>query len=93
VTRSRWGRPLLAVGDAAAALYLIAAQGIYEALMDGADVTKAIAAAVGRSEPLPLALFRSARRAVEDSLANRAHLYGLEQRWKSAPLRRQRAER
>jgi len=88
VEADRW----LAVGDAAAALDPLAAQGIYKALMDAADATKTIAAAVGRSEPPPWRYSDRVAARFEDYLANRAHLYGLEQHWTSAPFWRQRAK-
>jgi 2-polyprenyl-6-methoxyphenol hydroxylase-like FAD-dependent oxidoreductase len=88
VEADRW----LAVGDAASALDPIAAQGIYKALMDAADATMTIAAAVGRIEPPPWRYSDRVAARFEDYLANRAHLYELEQRWTDAPFWRQRAK-
>lgn len=87
VEAQRW----LAIGDAAAALDPIAAQGIYKALADAADATEVIAAAAGRSAPPPWSYPQRVTARYEDYLANRAYLYGLERRWPDAPFWRQRA--
>jgi flavin-dependent dehydrogenase len=83
----RW----LAVGDAASAWDPIVAQGIYKALVDAADATMTIAAAVGRREPPHWRYADRVAARFEDYLADRARLYGLEQRWSSAPFWRHRA--
>jgi flavin-dependent dehydrogenase len=80
VAGDRW----LAVGDAASAWDPILSQGVYKALLDAADATRTIGAAVGRSAPPP---WRYADRVVgrfADYCANRADLYGIEQRWSDA---------
>lgn len=89
VEADRW----LAIGDAASALDPIASQGIYKALMDAADAATTIAAAVGRSEPPSWRYSDRVAARFEDYLANRAHLYELEQRWASAPFWRARVDR
>lgn len=78
----RW----LAVGDAASAWDPIVSQGIYKALVDAADATRKIAAAVGRREPPPWRYADRVAARFEDYLADRARLYDLEQRWSGAPF-------
>jgi flavin-dependent dehydrogenase len=87
VEADRW----LAIGDAAAALDPIAAQGIFKALADAADAAEVIAAAAGRGPAPPWSYTQRVATRFEDYLANRAYLYGLERRWADAPFWRQRA--
>jgi len=86
VEGERW----LAIGDAASGLDPIAAQGIYKALADAADAAEVIAAA-SRGEPPPWGYTERVTARFGDYRANRAYLYGLEQRWTDAPFWRQRA--
>jgi flavin-dependent dehydrogenase len=84
---NRW----LAVGDAASAWDPIVSQGIYKALMDAADANRTIAAAFGRQQPPPWRYADRVAARFDDYLAERAHLYGLEQRWSGAPFWRHHA--
>jgi flavin-dependent dehydrogenase len=82
----------LAIGDAAAGLDPIAAQGIYTALADAADAAEVIAAAAGAIAALPWTYTQRVTARYQDYLANRAYLYGLERRWAHSPFWRQRAK-
>jgi flavin-dependent dehydrogenase len=85
------GNCWLAVGDAASAWDPIVSQGIYKAMMDAADANRTIAAAFGRQPPPPWRYADRVAARFDDYLAQRAHLYGLEQRWSSAPFWRHHA--
>lgn len=85
------GRGWLAIGDAASALDPIASRGIHQALADAADATRVIAAAAGHAEPPPWRYEDRVAERFEDYLANRAHVYALEQRWPDAPFWQRRA--
>jgi 2-polyprenyl-6-methoxyphenol hydroxylase-like FAD-dependent oxidoreductase len=82
----------IAVGDAASSYDPLVSQGIHKALADAADASRTIAAAAGRVQPPPWRYSERVAARFDDYLANRAHLYALEQRWTHRPFWRQRAQ-
>lgn len=77
VEGERW----LAIGDAASCYDPISSQGIYKALIDTADAGAHVAAAMGFGKVPPWRYSSHVSDRFRDYLANRAYLYGLEQRW------------
>ena len=87
-----YGDGWLAVGDAAAAFDPIASQGIYKALSDGIHAAECIAADLRGDDKFEAYQIMIVDR-FDDYLKNRAYLYGLENRWLSAPFWQRRRER
>ena len=85
------GPDWLAVGDAASERDPITGCGIHDALLDAADATWTIAAAVGEREPPPWRYQDRVRARFETHLQTRAALYASERRWPSEPFWRARA--
>ena len=85
------GERWLAAGDAASCYDPISSQGIYKALLDAADAASHVAAALDIAEKSRRDYTCRVQDRFHDYLANRAYLYGLEQRWPNAPFWQHRA--
>ena len=81
----------LAVGDAASERDPITGCGIHDALLDAADATWTIAAAVGERESPPWRYQDRVRARFETHRQTRAALYASERRWPSEPFWRARS--
>ena len=86
------GEHWLAIGDAASCYDPISSQGIYKALIDAADAGPHVAAAMGFGKTPPWRYSSRLTDRFRDYLANRAYLYGLEQRWPDSMFWRRRTQ-
>jgi 2-polyprenyl-6-methoxyphenol hydroxylase-like FAD-dependent oxidoreductase len=86
------GNCWLAVGDAASVYDPLSAQGVYKALLDGMTAGAALADRIDGEATHFDAYAKAVQDRFESYRANRAYLYGLEQRWADAPFWKRRHE-